>query len=304
MGGHARGEGGAGGLLVPQTERDAYLQVGRTEEAWERRKRRQERRETRAQRFLHSDAARVEALLRPLYFDHYRAGNLSDPVLFPAEARVLDAWTGRCKGVQALRRGDLAPCFPMPKIAQLETRGGWKRNVSAPHATAPLLRTPVELFPASRLPLSLFRGFLYGDGAVGGGECMEASRRRRITCPPFLCAPALLDPAGGGVAGQAGGGGVGWEGQAHEEEALQAALEREHGHGQENGGKEKNEKREKEEGKKYTREFVAAQYRLAAERRGKQNEEPLSHGACYADAAEASGMLSYADVCWRMRTST
>jgi hypothetical protein len=79
---------------------------------------------------------------------------------------------------------------------------------------------------------------------------------------------------------------VRWDGQARKKAGLEAAHECEHGQEQEKAKKDRGQE-------KYTREFVAAQYRLAAERRRKQNEEPLSHGAFYADSAEALGSLMY-----------
>ena len=101
------------------------------------------------------DPRRVEALLRPLHFHHYEDGNLSKAIVRMEDDLLLDAWAGTCKGVVAMRRGVLSPSFPIPKIQQLETRGGWVRNVSAPNATSPLLRQPVQLFPAAVLPLGM-----------------------------------------------------------------------------------------------------------------------------------------------------
>jgi len=118
-----------------------------------------------------------------------------------------------------MRQGKVATCFPVPKTHHLETRGGWERNVLAPDATAPLTRYPVELFPATALPLSLFRSTIYGTGAGGGGACVLPSRRQRRMCPPPLAAhdgkeqhPTVGDLVGGD--GGVVGGGVGATGAA------------------------------------------------------------------------------------------
>jgi hypothetical protein len=170
-------------------------------------------------------------------------------------------------------QGALAPCFPVPKIEHTETRGGWSRQVLAGNATAAPLVTPVELFPATALPLSKLRSHIYGGGSLG------ASRRKRRMCVPSPGGPPSCMRAGADGAGELGPGGCAgsWGGTPGGADvgAGAPAVGRRIG--------------------SYSRDFVRRQYEMAERRRrevpgtGVDGDVVLQHGGVGCAAVAAGG---------------
>ena len=206
---------------------------------------------------------RLEAVLRPLNFHYYDKGNLSRPVLFSEEDYFLRSWAGMSKGIVALRAGRLAPCFPVPKIEHNETRGGWTRSVLAGNATSAPIPTPVELFPATALPLSKFRGDVYGSGCGLGAVAMGPSLRKRLVRAPDPSVGARAASPGADSRGETGGpGGLRTnEGAGAEARACKTG--------------------------RYTKEFVRRQYEMAMRKRRQDGWGGLSgHESLLAGAGE------------------